>query len=294
MEFKTDTDQLMKEYIKSLKDEDFKKLVVRLGVNEECAMKYTSKLERTTRELKDCSKCSGLHECKHELPGTIYYPKLEKDNTLRFNYVACKYKQKAEKEKELTSKTFEVPVSIQNAKMSEIDLGDKRRAKVLKWIKDFYKEYQTNKNAKGCYLHGSFGSGKSYILAALFNEIAKKGANAVIIYYPEMLRRLLESFYDDFDQKMYELQHADLLLIDDIGAESVSEWNRDEILGTILQYRMESSLPTFFTSNLTLEELETNLASTKGKIDYLKARRIMERIKQLTVDLELTSENRRK
>lgn len=294
MEFKTDTDQLMKEYIKSLKDEDFKKLVVRLGVNEECAMKYTSKLERTACELKDCSKCSGLHECKHELPGTIYYPKLEKDNTLRFNYVACKYKQKAEKEKELTSKTFEVPVSIQNAKMSEIDLGDKKRAKVLKWIKDFYKEYQTNKNAKGCYLHGSFGSGKSYILAALFNEIAKKGANAVIIYYPEMLRRLRESFYDDFDQKMYELQHADLLLIDDIGAESVSEWNRDEILGTILQYRMESSLPTFFTSNLTLEELETNLASTKGKIDYLKARRIMERIKQLTVDLELTSENRRK
>ena len=294
MEFKTDTDQLMKEYIKSLKDEDFKKLVVRLGVNEECAMKYTSKLERTARELKDCSKCSGLHECKHELPGTIYYPKLEKDNTLRFNYVAFKYKQKAEKEKELTSKTFEVLVSIQNAKMSEIDLGDKKRAKVLKWIKDFYKEYQTNKNAKGCYLHGSFGSGKSYILAALFNEIAKKGANAVIIYYPEMLRRLRESFYDDFDQKMYELQHADLLLIDDIGAESVSEWNRDEILGTILQYRMESSLPTFFTSNLTLEELETNLASTKGKIDYLKARRIMERIKQLTVDLELTSENRRK
>lgn len=294
MEFKTDTDQLMKEYIKSLKDEDFKKLVVRLGVNEECAMKYTSKLERTACELKDCSKCSGLHECKHELPGTIYYPKAEKDNTLRFNYVACKYKQKAEKEKELTSKTFEVPLAIQNAKMSEIDLGDKKRAKVLKWIKDFYKEYQTNKNAKGCYLHGSFGSGKSYILAALLNEIAKKGANAVIIYYPEMLRRLRESFYDDFDQKMYELQHADLLLIDDIGAESVSEWNRDEILGTILQYRMESSLPTFFTSNLTLEELETNLASTKSKIDYLKARRIMERIKQLTVDLELTSENRRK
>ena len=151
MEFKTDTDQLMKEYIKSLKDEDFKKLVVRLGVNEKCAMKYTSKLERTACELKDCSKCSGLHECKHELPGTIYYPKLEKDNTLRFNYVACKYKQKAEKEKELTSKTFEVPVSIQNAKMSEIDLGDKKRAKVLKWIKDFYKEYKTNKNAKECY-----------------------------------------------------------------------------------------------------------------------------------------------
>ena len=178
--------------------------------------------------------------------------------------------------------------------MSEIDLGDKKRAKVLKWIKDFYKEYQTNKNAKGCYLHGSFGSGKSYILAALFNEIAKKGANAVIIYYPEMLRRLRESFYDDFDQKMYELQHADLLLIDDIGAESVSEWNRDEILGTILQYRMDNKLSTFFTSNLTLNELEEHFIIKNNEEEKIKARRIMERIKFLTNNKELIGENRRK
>ena len=30
-----------------------------------------------------------------------------------------------------------------------------------------------------------------------------------------------------------------MLLLDDIGAETVTEWSRDEVLGTILQYRME-------------------------------------------------------
>ena len=60
-----------------------------------------------------------------------------------------------------------------------------------------------------------------------------------------------------------------------------------------MQYRMEENLPTFFTSNLTLEELENNLAITSSGVDKLKAKRIVERIKQLTVPIELISKNRR-
>lgn len=71
-------------------------------------------------------------------------------------------------------------------------------------------------------------------------------------------------------------------------------WSRDEILGTILQYRMDSKLPTFFTSNLNKEELESHLANTKNGVDIVKSKRIIERINQLTEDMELISENRRK
>ena len=84
-----------------------------------------------------------------------------------------------------------------------------------------------------------------------------------------------------------------LLLLDDIGAEKVSDWSRDEVLGIILQYRMENHLPTFFTSNLTLDELEKALSITSSGVDKVKARRIVERIKQLTVYHELISKNRR-
>ena len=84
-----------------------------------------------------------------------------------------------------------------------------------------------------------------------------------------------------------------MLLLDDIGAENCSNWSRDEILGPILQYRMENNLPTFFTSNLTLDELEKALSITSSGVDKLKARRIIERIKQLTITLELVSKNRR-
>ena len=56
---------------------------------------------------------------------------------------------------------------------------------------------------------------------------------------------------------------------------------------------MDEHLSTFFTSNLDLTELEEHLSAAGGKTDKVKARRIIERIKQLTVPLELISKNRR-
>ena len=57
---------------------------------------------------------------------------------------------------------------------------------------------------------------------------------------------------------------------------------------------MENHLPTFFTSNLTIEELEKSLSITSSGVDKIKAKRIIERIKQLTTQEELISKNRRK
>ena len=57
---------------------------------------------------------------------------------------------------------------------------------------------------------------------------------------------------------------------------------------------MQEHLATFFTSNLTLKELEEHLSvSTKG-IEKVKARRIIERIKQLTEEKTMISTNKRK
>ena len=109
----------------------------------------------------------------------------------------------------------------------------------------------------------------------------------------EFLRSLKASFGTNYNEKFELLKKIPLLLLDDIGAENCSNWSRDEVLGPILQYRMDNHLPTFFTSNLTLEELEASLATTSSGVDKLKARRIIERIKQLTVQLELVSKNRR-
>ena len=130
----------------------------------------------------------------------------------------------------------------------------------------------------------------------MLNELAKNGKKVAILYYPEFLRSLKESFNDgeEYKSKFNLVKKIDLLLIDDIGAETLTEWSRDEVLGTILQYRMDEKLSTFFTSNLTIKELETHLSMSNKDIDNVKARRIIERIKQLTDNIEMVSVNKRK
>lgn len=282
-------EELLKEYEKSMEDEEFKKLVSLNKIPADIVIKNNTKLMDTCDELKNCKGCKGLHECKNNVSGHVLYPKY--DGTLKFVYMPCRY-QKLMKKK-LQEKKDNLN-EIDKARMKDIDINDKNRVKVIKWLKNFYDNYEVFNSMKGLYLHGSFGSGKTFLIASLFNELKiNKNATTEVVYFPDLLRNMKEDF-SMVEEKINYLENVDLLLIDDIGAENVTSWGRDEILGTILQYRMNNKLPTFFTSNLTIGELENNLALTKNSEDKVKARRIIERIKQLTEDLELVSINRRK
>lgn len=287
-------DNLKRDYVKSLKDKKFLSLVNKFKLSDEVGMKYTSKLEHVLENLKNCENCKSLLECKNEVEGCVYYPK-KTDNGLDFNYVTCKYKNKEiEENKKNKSIVFGLSDELAHASMKDIDVKDIKRKEVIKWITNFDKTYPENK--KGLYLHGSFGSGKTFLIAALLNELAKKNYKVIMIYFAEMLNKL-KSTFDSSDESFEEIfntiKTCDILLIDDIGAETVTNWSRDEILGTLLQYRMEHNLTTFLTSNLNIQELETHLSLVKNNMDKVKARRIIERIKQLTEDIELISKNRR-
>ena len=289
-------DALIKNYNEALKDENFKKLISRLNTDDEILMKYTSKLMESTEELNNCRECSGLPMCKNRVKGFVYYPHVQENKHIIFDSIACKYMQKVFKEESESCDYYEIPDALKHASMKDIDIKDANRVKTIKWLKTFYDTYQDNPHQKGLYLTGSFGSGKTYLTYAMLNELAKKGVDITVVYYPELLRSLKETFGNpesDFAGRMNKLKRVSILFLDDIGAESVTPWARDEILGTILQYRMDEKLPTFFTSNLNLEELETHLSQTKGSVDKVKARRIIERIKLLTEQVELISKNRR-
>lgn len=289
---KNNLNTVKKNYMFSLEDPRFVKLVNRLDTNEEVLMKYTSKLQNTVEELDNCKGCEGLSFCKNKITGYVNYPVVEGEGLI-FDYVPCKYQKKEIKEKSNVS-YFEVPKFIYEAKMSDITV-EKERLEIIKYLKKFIDNFYTENKEKGMYLCGSFGSGKTYLLSAAINEVSKKGARCVIVYYPNLLKTLKASFNTyDFDLKLDEIMMSDILLIDDIGAENNTPWSRDEILGTILQYRMDNNLTTFFTSNLNIEELENHLKTTSASSDSIKARRIIERIKQLTNYMELISENKRK
>ena len=280
-------------------DEDmtFRKIANDLDLPTDTLMKYTTKLEKSVCELNNCKKCKNLYECRNEVSGYVYYPE-KNDNDIEFCYIPCKYKKESDSINQYKDNIyyFNISDNLKNASMKDIDTKDKNRFETIKWINDFIKGYTSGIEQKGIYLNGNFGCGKTYLLSAMLNELAKKGYKVAMIYYPEFLRALKESFNgsDEYKIKFNYIKKVDVLLLDDIGAETLTEWSRDEVLGTILQYRMEEKLPTLFTSNLTMKELENHLSTTNKEIDKVKARRIIERIKQLTKDITMISENKRK
>lgn len=282
-------------FVQAMKDPDFKSIVETIPLKEEEIMKYTSKIESCALDSKRCHQCPSILACQNEVTGYYLYP--EKQGTgLTFTYVPCKYKRAINKENKYQQHIyfFDIPKEIRDAHIKSIFPGDKNRSEVIKYLSHFAKEYKQNKTGKGLYLHGNFGSGKTYLIAAVLNELANQGIEVAIVYWPEMLRELKSSFDDDFKEKFNYIKKIPILFIDDIGAENVTPWNRDEILGPILQYRMQESLSTFFTSNLNIEELEQHLSNTYNKVDAIKSKRIIERINKLTQDMEMVAKNNRK
>lgn len=275
----------------------FNKLVTSLKLPKEYLMKYTSSLCDSANELNNCKNCQNILECSNSVKGYVYYPEYLNDN-LVFNYVPCKYKKKIDKDNNYKKNilTFNMPKFILSASMKDIDSKDKNRLETIKWIKNFLDNYKGNIKNKGLYLTGNFGCGKTYLISALMNELAKNGAKIAMVYYPELLRKLKESFNDsdNFNNTLEKFKKVEILVIDDIGAETTTSWSRDEVLGTILQYRMEEELITFFTSNFKLDELEYHLSISSSGIEKVKARRIIERINQLTDNIVMISENKRK
>ncbi len=280
--------KLKQNYIKALEDRKFKELVSILKIDDSLLMKYTTRLQEASIEFDNCKNCKCLQECKNKVKGYSLIP-MKDNNRVTFSYRACNYTLNESYKDKI--EIFDMPSSIKNANLKDL-YKDKNRIEIIKKMKSYIDNYFKNKE-KSIYLHGSFGSGKTYLIAALFNELAKKNVKGIVIHLPEFLRGLKESFSTDYSEKFDLIKKIPLLLIDDIGAEYLTGWARDEVLEPILQYRMDENLATFFTSNFTIDELEKHLAVTSNSYDRVKAKRIIERIKQLSEPIELISKNYR-
>lgn len=286
--------ELEKNFDEEMEDATFRKIVSKIKLPKDEIIKYTSLIKDSSKELKNCEGCSNIMQCKNAVTGYVYYPSVLEDNIV-FSYTACKYRKKLDKDTKYQKNMilFDMPKTILSASMKDIYTDDKNRLEAIRWLTTFIKKYEAGEKVKGLYLTGNFGCGKTYLVSAVFGELAKKDIKSVIVYYPEFLRELKSKFSDDYSDIFNKVKRAPLLLLDDIGAETTTNWNRDEILGTILQYRMQEELPTFFTSNMTIKELEEHLIGndSEGKV---KARRIIQRIKYLTDEITMIAENRRK
>ena len=247
-------------------------------------------------QVTQCTCCPGLLDCPNVVKG--YTPKLTwQYGQVQLVYDICDQKQMDIQQTKLKKlvKSMYIPQEVLMAKRNELYLNDASRILVVEKIQDILQKAANHEKYKGLYLSGSFGIGKTFILGMLAGQLAEIGQATLLVYFPEFVREMKSSISDQtLEGKLTVVKSAPVLMLDDIGAESVSSFTRDEILGAILQYRMLEKMPTFFTSNFNLAEMEVHLTTSQyGDEERVKAKRIIERIRVLADPIEMAGENLR-
>ncbi|MDR1805390.1 MAG: ATP-binding protein [Clostridium sp.] len=107
------------------------------------------------------------------------------------------------------------------------------------------------------FFYGETGLGKTHLSGAIINEVIKKGFGVEYGSVPLLLSRLAKERFDNRAENITEraLLAADLLVLDDLGAESANGFTA-ELLYTLINTRLLKRLPTIINSNCTQRELE--------------------------------------
>ncbi|WP_431804619.1 primosomal protein DnaI [Halobacillus andaensis] len=280
-----------------LRDEEVKNLIAsHPSLTEEAVDRQLIKFYEYQSQSKNCEKCPSRDECINILEG--YTPEASVTGSeLKLIYNKC-YRERMREQKrkqESLINSLHMPREILEASSERLDLHDPKRSEAVEKTVHYLESITDELPSKGLYFHGPFGVGKTYFLGVIANKLSEKNISSMMIYMPEFVREMKASIKDDsMNSKVEAFKSTPVLMLDDIGAESQSAWFRDEVLGSILQYRMMERLPVFFTSNYNLKELEQIFTTTnRGDVEQVKAQRITERIRQLSEFVKVDGRNRR-
>jgi DNA replication protein DnaC len=129
------------------------------------------------------------------------------------------------------------------------------------WVEAMdYCEHYGVEEEKGLLLEGSFGTGKTHLAVGIITElITRKHIPCLFWDFALFLNRLKGTFDRDSDIRQQELMRpimeTEVLLLDDLGAEQMTDWVTDT-LGIIVNYRYMNKKPLIITTNY-LDDPET-------------------------------------
>ena len=245
------------------------------------------RMERDARKNHKEVKAPGLEPCLEVHNGFILVNYKRTEEAIR---------QERERKRRRLIHSINMPKNIAEARFSETALT-KEREDVIRELLNFIESYKTDSTTyhKGLYLAGPFGVGKTYMMGALANELSENGIETTLVNVPTYSAEIKQAIATNtVEAKLVSIKNTPILVLDDIGAEMNSAWFRDEVLMVILQHRMLQELPTFFTSNFTIDQLEAHFAhSNKGDQELLKAKRLVERIRFLAKEYFVDGQNHR-
>lgn len=149
----------------------------------------------------------------------------------------------------------------------------------------------------GLFLLGPSGCGKSFALFKIIEKIISHpdffknecGITFTGHYYGHEICWFpvaagldkIRSEFEDTSKTKKELMNKPFAFFDDLGAENLTEWAREQLY-LIIEHRLNRGLVTFFSTNCTLTEIKTRYHE-----------RFISRIKEMCVVIEMKGADRR-
>lgn len=150
------------------------------------------------------------------------------------------------------------------------------------------RRYVANFNAMrsqgtGLLLCGSVGTGKSFLAAAIANELISQGTPCLMTNFSRIISRISEKFGGD-QKYLDNLNRFDLLIIDDLGAERDTEYMWEKVMD-VIDSRYRAGLPLIVTTNLNPKDLYDP--------SDIRRQRVFSRLKEMCIFLEVNGADRR-
>jgi len=171
---------------------------------------------------------------------------------------------------------------LSGATLAECILEHPKEAEIMqRYVEKFSDMYRQQ---KGLLLWGENGTGKSYMAAALCNALIDGGHDCYFTTFSRIDRQA-SGLRSDRQAYIDSINDHSLLVLDDLGAERLSEYMQ-ELVFSVIDARYESGKPVVITPNLTINELKNPQTAMQS--------RVYDRILQICHPVKMSGESLRR
>ena len=152
-----------------------------------------------------------------------------------------------------------------------------------------YAEKFMEKNCDvGILFYGNSGTGKTFASSCIGNYLMERGRNVIALNIGLYLTELKQEWNKKETELLHKISKCDLLIIDDLGCEKISEWVLEKIF-LLIDTRYRASKPVIITTNLfySRDNEKCGIYNTFGT-------RIKERILEMCFPVCCKGESKRK
>ena len=196
--------------------------------------------------------------------------------------------EEREKRKEEAAKDMEKIQRLRNASLLDEKLRGatfgafkvtKYNERNLKLCRRYAMKFdQMVEKDQGLIFWGSVGTGKSFAAACIANYLLDRKVPVVMTSFVKLLE-VFQSGRDEETSILNRLGYAKLVIFDDLGAERGTDYALEKVYN-IVDSRYRKSLPMILTTNLTIEDM-------KSEVD-MRYRRIYDRVFETCYPMQFT------